>query len=454
MSAEELKRFYKARAKKPELFSYDDDGNLVELNKEGSVIKTYSLPNYRPPTYEEIDEMESKRTEAIAIANKEFEDARRELRNLAPDTPDSDVLRINRKVKEADIKLQAIRFPLHYIQEDFGIPINKIDFDKTFEKRKYPYVFYFLKTRPFSLENQYVRTGKAPVKPLISVAEARAATEAANTPVVILFEDPETNDYGFLSLKWTVEIEFNNTMYNSAKQAIAAELAKVFNDQENLQRIMIADTPEEVSYELDDVPGDENQAKWNDNIKQLLYDVNIAKFNQYPELVTRLLETKTAVLGAYIPNDNLIGIGLSLDNIQSKNPINWTGQNLLGKALMDIREKFRGDMALLSEAAITDAAAESAATQSAATQKVVRRKKPSLAQQPIAQPSIAQPSEAELQPGTEPQLVDETAIKPVVEQPPVVGPRTVRRRPQVATQVANQSAPISLTNIPITINKI
>ena len=445
MSTEELKRFYKAKAKKPELFGYDDDGNLVELNKEGSVIKTYSLPNYRPPTYEEIDEMESKRTEAIAIANKEFEDARRELRNLAPDTPDSDILRINRKVKEADVKLQAIRFPLHYVQEDFGIPINKIDFDKTFEKRKYPYMFYFLKTRPFTLEDQYVRTGKAPVKPLISVAEARAAADAASVPVVILFEDPETNDYGFLSLKWTVEIEFNNTMYNSAKQAIAAELAKVFNDQENLQKIMIADTPEEVSYELDDVPGDENQAKWNDNIKQLLYDVNIAKFNQYPELVTRLLETKTAVLGAYIPNDNLIGIGMSLDNIQSKNPINWTGQNLLGKALMDIREKFRGDMALTAAAPV-------------ATQKVVRRRKPT-------------PAEVEIEPGTEPRLVDETAIEPVAEPQqlpppvagpsPVVGPRTVRRRPQVAAptqlavppQLAPQLAPISLTNIPITINK-
>jgi ribA/ribD-fused uncharacterized protein len=457
MSAEELKRFYKAKAKKPELFDYDDDGNLVELNKEGSVIKTYSLPNYRPPTYEEIDEMESKRTEAIAIANKEFEDARRELRNLAPDTPDSDVLRVNRKVKEADVRLQAIRFPLHYIQEDFGIPINKIDFDKTFEKRKYPYIFFFLKTRPFTLENQYVRTGKAPVKPLISVAEARAAADAANTPVVILFENPETNDYGFLSLKWTVEIEFNNTMYNSAKQAIAAELAKVFNDQESLQRIMIADTPEEVSYELDDVPGDENQAKWNDNIKQLLYDVNIAKFNQYPELVTRLLETKTAILGAYIPNDNLIGIGLSLDNIQSKNPINWTGQNLLGKALMDIREKIRSDMALATESAATESAAtestatESTATESATTQKVVRRRKPPIAQPPIAAtvptPIEAVPQDAQLQ------SVDDTGpIAAPSVGAPSVGPRTIRRRPQVA--VPTQLEPISLSNVPITINKI
>jgi ribA/ribD-fused uncharacterized protein len=448
MSAEELKRFYKAKAKKPELFGYDDDGNLVELNKEGTVIKTYPLPNYRPPTYEELDEMELKRTEDIAIANKEFEDIRRELRNLGPDTPDSDILRVNRKVKEADVRLQAIRFPLQYIESEDSIPINKIDFDKTFEKRKYPYSFLFLKERPFTLEAQYVRTGKAPVKPFVSVAEAKAAAAAADIPLVILFEDPNTNDYGFLSLKWTVEIEFNGTMYNSAKQAIAAELAKVFNDQENLQKIMIADTPDEVSYELDDVPGDENQVKWNDNIKQLLYDVNIAKFNQYPELVTRLLETKTAVLGAYIPNDNLIGIGLSLDNIQSKNPINWTGQNLLGKVLMDIREKFRMDIVLVSESARI----EGTVPESAITQRVVRKRKPAVAQAVTELAELAEVPVAE-------------ELKPVT----AVGPRTIRRRPQLAlapplaqpldtpklaaTELALQQ-PISLGNIPININKI
>jgi hypothetical protein len=235
---------------------------------------------------------------------------------------------------------------------------------------------------------------------------------------------------------------------------------------------MIADTPEEVSYELDDVPGEENQAKWNDNIKQLLYDVNIAKFNQYPELVTRLLETKTAVLGAYIPNDNLIGIGMSLDNIQSKNPINWTGQNLLGKALMDIREKFRMDMALVSDSAITDGAItegtipegtipegtipegtipEGTIPESAIAQKAVRRRKPA-----VAQPVIEQAT----------QEVEEIVPIAEVEQP--VGPRTIRRRPRpalAAPLVAPQLAPplvaplvpqqpISLSNIPININKI
>lgn len=405
MSAEELKRFYKTRVKKPDLFTYDEDGNLVELNKEGSVIKTISLPDYRPPTYEEFDEMEQKRQEAIAVANKDFEDARVELRAAIsnPEITDSEVLRINRKVKEADIKLQAIRFPLQYVAPEDRISINLVDFDKSYEKRKYPYPFYFLEERPYTLQDQYVRIGKIAAKPLKSVAELNAAAEAASVPIVILFQDPETNDYGFLSLKWTVELEFNGTMYNSAHQAISAELAKAFNDQEGLQKIMLADTPDEVVYRLENVPGDTetNETKWNDTTKQLLYDVNIAKFNQYPELAARLLETKTAVLGAYEPDDNLIGIGISLDNIQSKNPINWTGQNLLGKALMSIRDKLRADR----EAATAQQAAM-------APQPVPRRKKPSVAVQPVVQETVV----------AAPATVDETA--------PV--PRPIRRRPKPA----------------------
>lgn len=399
MSTEELKRFYKAKVKKPESFTYDVDGNLVELNKEGSVIKTIALPDYRPPTFEEFDEMEQKRNDAIALANKEFEDTRRELRNAIsnPDTPDSDILRINRKIKEADIKLESVRFPLAQVSREDSVAINKIDFDKVFEKRKFPYSFYLLEERPYTLQEQYVRIGKVAEKPLISVAEIKAAQE--NASVVILFSEPETNDYGFLSLKWAVEIEFNSTMYNSAHQAIAAEIAKAFNDQTNLQKIMTVDTPDEVNYELDDVPGDAeaNEVKWNDLTKQLINDVNLYKFEQYPELSGRLLETKNATLGAYLPDDNLIGIGISLDNIQSKNPINWTGQNLLGKALMNIRDKIRTDRQLAQQATLT-------------VQPVPRRKKPSISQ------SVAE---------TEVQV-----------------PRPIRRRPRVALPEPVLSEPV------------
>ena len=428
MSAEELKRFYKAKAKKPDLFGYDDSGNLIELNKEGAIIKTIPLPNYRRPTDEEYDEMGKKRMAAIEVANKEYEDARRELRELSanPESIDSDILRVNRKVFEADVKLQAIRFPLKFVHIEDGIPINKIDFDQLNETRKFPYKFFFLQERPFTLQEQYVRVGKAPEKPMISVAEARAAEANANAVIVILFAEPNTNDYGFLSLKWTVEIEFNGTMYNSAYQAIAAEIAKSFNDQDNLQKIMIAETPDDVNYTLANVPGDAeiNETKWNDLTKQFIYDVNIAKYNQYPELAARLLETKNATLGAYIPDDNLIGIGLSIDNIQAKNSVNWTGQNLLGKALMDIRQKIRSEQEAAAAMAVAGAVG-------AVAQPVPRRKKQSMAP-PIASDTVPLEGVAG--------APDEDATMP---SGPV--PRPPRRRPKPATATAPTTATVTAT---------
>jgi ribA/ribD-fused uncharacterized protein len=351
-----LKRFYKSRVKKPDLFTYDDNGDLIEKNKEGNVIKTLALPIYRKPTFEEIDEMEKKRMEAIAVSNKQYDDARKELHNLIsrPDVSDSDIIRANRKVTESDILLQNIRFPLRYIYKEGGVNISDIDFTQLTEKRKLPYEISILQTRPFNLQDQYVRIGQVAKKPLISVAEAKEMNES-NIPV-ILFYEPDTNEYGYLSLKWPVELEFNSTMYHSAYQAILAEIAKSFNDQENLKRIMLSETADEITYTMEDVPGDKeiNETKWNDLFKQLIYDINNIKFNQYPELSNRLLETKNAILGAYEPDDNLIGIGLSLDNIQSKNPINWTGQNILGKALMDIRNKIQTDRAIkLQETAVS-----------------------------------------------------------------------------------------------------
>jgi ribA/ribD-fused uncharacterized protein len=380
MSAE-LKTFYRGRNKNPKLFDYDDDGNLIEKNKEGEIIKTIPLPNYRLPTFEEYDEMEKKRMENIAILTKEFEDSRKELRAVLnnPDRLDSEVLRINRKVIEADAKLQNVRFPLHYVLKENGIEINQIDFDQPNEKRKYPFPIGIFQTRPFTLEEQYTRIGKLPEKPMITVAEANRALDSS-VPV-ILFSEPETNDYGFLSLKWVVDIEFNNTRYNSAWQAIKAEIAKSFNDEANLSKIMLAESPDTIEYSVEDVPGDKdvNEIKWTDLTKKLLYDINLAKFNQYPELTVRLLDTKNAKLGAYEPDDNLIGIGISIDNIQAQNPINWSGQNLLGVALMDIRDKLRIDREVKAMSTLPEMNTTTGSAPKADTAPRVPRRRPKVA---------------------------------------------------------------------------
>ncbi len=415
---EELKKFYKSRAKKlkDNLFDYDDDGNLIERNKEGTVIKTIPIPTYRKPTFEEIDQMEQKRLQDIAIANKEFEDARTALNDefQKPNRLDSNLIRLNRKVMEADIKLQNIRFPLKYISKEDSIKIRQLNFSNPNETRVYPYPIAILKSSPFTLQEQYVRIGKEVRKPLISVAEAK---NVKSTPV-ILFSEPDTNDYGFLSLNWAVQIEFNSTMYHSAKQALLAEIAKRFNDQNNLSKIMISESPNEITYSVQDVPGDKeiNETKWNTFTKQLLYDVNLTKFNQYSELKARLLQTQNSILGAYQPNDNLIGIGISLDNINSKNPIYWTGQNLLGKALMEIRDKFRTEQELL---------------QPSQPAKSIRRRRiiPSEQVESVVKPveSIVQPVKSVVRP-----------VEPVVQPVEAVPVKPVRRRRIISTDLLEE----------------
>jgi ribA/ribD-fused uncharacterized protein len=169
------------------------------------------------------------------------------------------------------------------------------------------------------------------------VEEIRQKTSAL-VPV-ILFSEPSTNEYDFMGLKWAVNVEYNNTQYNSVYQALMAELAKIFNDNDNLQKIMIADSAEDIDYSVDMVPGDReiNEPKWNTAISQLLYPINIEKYKQYPELYEKILQTKQAKLGYYVPDDNILGIGISIDNPNAKNTNKWTGQNIVGNTLEKVR---------------------------------------------------------------------------------------------------------------------
>ena len=274
VSSEQLRRFYKSREKKPNLYTYDDDGNLVEKDKEGKITKTLQLPSYREPTYEERDIMEKKRMDAIAKAESEYESARQKLRSAIENTSSSisEILLLNKNVTELDMKLQAVRFPLRYIKKIESIEINKILMEDVYETRKLPYELSVLINRPFTLQEQYVRIGNMPQKKI----QIKQSIRIEKKPV-ILFSEPDTNEYGFLSPKWQVNIEFNTTQYNSLHQALMAELAKYFNDENNLEIIMMAESPDDIQYSYLDIPGDNeiNKDKWDQKIKELIIGLMI-----------------------------------------------------------------------------------------------------------------------------------------------------------------------------------
>ena len=338
---EALREFYIHRHYKPHKYGYDNNGNLVEYDNNGGIVDTIVLPEYRSLTSDEIKTMEEKRMEEIALASEEFDKACNELYDeyKKPEYNDSTIFRLNRNVQEADNKLIAVRFPHSAVNIGVKIEIRTLDFTQLNEKRKYTYPIAFYSTNQFPLTEQYTRVGS-----IANVPKQIREIEKQQREV-LLFEGPTTNNYGFLSIDYSSNITYNSTTYNSVKQAIAAELAKSFNDQDNLQRIMNAENPSDITYSVVDVPGDKdaNEIQWNNTIKKLIVDVNINKFNTYPELKERLLQTKDAILGAYIPNDTLLGIGIPLDDNNSQQSSKWTGQNILGKALMDIRLKIKGE---------------------------------------------------------------------------------------------------------------
>jgi ribA/ribD-fused uncharacterized protein len=199
-----------------------------------------------------------------------------------------------------------------------------------------------LQTNAFPLQDQYVRIGVAAPRPLVSVEEARAQVDET----VLVFAEPDSNAQGFLSLSWAVDLIINGRSYHSAKQALAGELAMHFKDEANYKKISEAETADAVSYSVENTPGgkDKNQGEWNKKQSELIYSVNRVKFTSYPALAKQLLDTKYTILGAYLPNDTVLGIGISINDPKSAIRRNWSGQNELGQALMKLREEIRANL--------------------------------------------------------------------------------------------------------------
>ena len=63
------------------------------------------------------------------------------------------------------------------------------------------------------------------------------------------------------------------------------------------------------------------------------------KFLQNQKLKELLLQTGDAILAECAVQDKIWGIGLSMKDEQQFNISKWQGQNLLGFALMEVREK-------------------------------------------------------------------------------------------------------------------
>ena len=80
---------------------------------------------------------------------------------------------------------------------------------------------------------------------------------------------------------------------------------------------------------------------WNGMRQVVVYDGLCAKFTQNEDLRRQLLETGDAILAEAAVQDTIWGIGLSMHDERRFDMSKWRGQNLLGFALMQTREKLK-----------------------------------------------------------------------------------------------------------------
>ncbi len=116
-----------------------------------------------------------------------------------------------------------------------------------------------------------------------------------------------------------------------------AKKSLLFNDEKIYNEILKANHPKQFKI-LGRQIASFNENIWNENKYRIVLEGNIAKFSQNENLKEFILSSKNKILVEASPYDKVWGIGLSADSENIKNPLAWKGENLLGFALMEVRD--------------------------------------------------------------------------------------------------------------------
>ncbi len=147
----------------------------------------------------------------------------------------------------------------------------------------------------------------------------------------------ENNPEACLSQWWHCHFEVDGVWYNCEEQYMMAQKALQFGDTAIYQQILASYSPMEQKKLGRKVAGFDAE-KWNAIRYDIVLKGNKAKFIQNPPLAEFLLSTGDKILVEASPKDTIWGIGMTKENKDAIRPNRWKGQNLLGFALMEVRD--------------------------------------------------------------------------------------------------------------------
>lgn len=144
-------------------------------------------------------------------------------------------------------------------------------------------------------------------------------------------------DKSCLSQWFVAPFEVDGQIYQTAEHYMMAQKAKLF-DASLFIPIVNASHPNEAK-KLGRQVKNYDEALWQAHRFNIVVDANLAKFSQHTNLKEFLVKTQDHILVEASPVDKIWGIGLAQDHIYAEQPEQWKGLNLLGFALMQVREQ-------------------------------------------------------------------------------------------------------------------
>lgn len=124
--------------------------------------------------------------------------------------------------------------------------------------------------------------------------------------------------------------------YNCAEQYMMAEKARIFGDEEVRQQIL-AEYSQMAMKKLGRKVRGYDDLIWKAKRFGVVVKGNVAKFSQNEKLLNFLISTGDKILVEASPKDIVWGIGLEESSPDAIRPCKWQGENLLGFALMEVR---------------------------------------------------------------------------------------------------------------------
>lgn len=175
-----------------------------------------------------------------------------------------------------------------------------------------------------------------------SIQWLREKVKSGEQPKYIFFwghsdKNSDRNGKYVFSQWYESPFEVDGVVYKTTEHWMMSKKALLFGDSETNSKILISTKPSEAKALGRKVAGYDDEL-WNSHKFEIVITGNFHKFSQDAKLGEYLIATENSVIVEASPADAIWGIGMAQDHRNILNPELWRGENLLGFALMEVRD--------------------------------------------------------------------------------------------------------------------